>query len=160
MIVRAERPSDVESIRAVVAAAFGQPDEARLVDRLRADGDAVMSLVAEEDGRLVGHVLLSRLEAPFPALALAPVAVVPDRQRGSVGTALVRAAIERATSDGWKAIFVLGDAAYYGRFGFDAAKAAGVTSPYAGAHFMALPLGGPLPVASGDVRHAPAFAAL
>ena len=84
------------------------------------------------EGVVVGHVLLSRLVSPPGALALAPLAVLPDRQRRGVGSALVRAALARAREGGGAAAFVLGDPAYYGRFGFSAEAARGYASPYAG----------------------------
>ena len=155
--IRDERASDAEGVYRVVSAAFGRPDEAELVEELRRAGDCVVSLVAEEDGEIAGHVLLSRMEAPFRALALAPVSVVPTRQRRGIGSALIRSAVERARKEGWEAIFVLGEPGYYGRFGFDAAAAAGFTSPYAGEHFMVLALGTALPASTGELRHAKAF---
>lgn len=91
---------------------------------------------------------------------LAPLAVAPERQRQGIGAALVAAALAAAAGGGWRAVFVLGDPAYYRRFGFDAALAAGFDSPYAGPHLMARPLGGPLPARGGPIRHAPAFAAI
>lgn len=158
MLVREEIPADHDAARRVVTAAFGQPDEARLVDRLRADGDVVISLVAEEAGEgVVGHVLLSVMDAPFRALALAPVAVAPQRQGQGVGSALVREALSRAAAQGWFAVFVLGDPPYYQRFGFRAELAAGFESPYAGRHFMGLALAGELPRTTGRLRHAAAF---
>jgi len=160
MILRDEQPADGDVIREVVQAAFGRAAEAQLVDRLRGDGDAVVSLVADEAGAIVGHVLLSGLRAPFKALGLAPVSVRPERQGAGVGSALVREALARARTDGWDAVFVLGDPAYYRRFGFDPEAAQGFGSPYAGPHLMALPLKGRLPVTQGRVDYAPAFAAL
>ena len=140
MIVRDEAPSDHAAVRAVVRAAFGQPDEAKLVDKLRDDGDCALALVAEDAGEIVGHVLLSTMIAPFAALALAPASVVPAKQRAGVGSLLIRDAIRRAHEAGCAAIFVLGDPEYYQRFGFDIEAANGFDSPYAGPHFMALPL--------------------
>ncbi|MBS7541954.1 GNAT family N-acetyltransferase [Ancylobacter oerskovii] len=160
MIVRDERPDEAAAIHALLRDAFDGPDEADLVNRLRDAGDATFSLVAEEDGEIVGHVLLSPIAAAFPALALAPLAVGPDYRAHGIGGALVRAAIGRAEAMGWRAVFVLGDPGYYGRFGFSVATAAGFASPYAGPHFMALALGGALPATAGTLRHAPAFAAL
>jgi len=84
MLIRDEEPGDLPAIRAVVEAAFGQRQEADLVDRLRADGDGVLSLVAVDGGKVVGHVLFSEMTAPFRALALAPVSVVPERQRSGI----------------------------------------------------------------------------
>ncbi|MGA8110006.1 MAG: N-acetyltransferase, partial [Acidobacteriaceae bacterium] len=140
--------------------AFGRPAEAELVKKLREAGDSVLSLVALENSQIVGHILLSRMDAPFRALALAPVSVIPTRQRSGIGSALVTSAVSRARSEGWAAIFVLGDPHYYERFGFEREAAAGFTSPYAGRHFMVLRLSPPLPVTTGELRHAAAFAAL
>jgi putative acetyltransferase len=157
---REENPSDRSAIFEVVSAAFSQQDEAQLVDALRAAGDVVISLLAEDDGEIVGHVLLSRMIASFPALALAPVSVIPTRQREEIGSALIERAVLRARSEGWDAIFVLGAPAYYERFGFSREAASGFTSPYAGEHFMMLKLSPSLTATSGDLRHAPAFGAL
>ena len=160
MILRDAQPADRDAIDRVVSAAFGQAAEARLVHELDRAGDTVLALVAEVPGEIIGHVLLSRLSAPFPALALAPVSVAPAQQLRGIGSALIRAVIDRARAAGWAAIFVLGDPAYYRRFGFDAAAAAGFSTPYAGPHFMVLPLAPPLPASQGALAHAPAFAAL
>ena len=158
--IRDEKPEDVAAIRAVVEAAFPAPAEADLVGRLRADGDSIISLVAVDDGLVVGHVLFSKLTAPFPALGLAPVSVLPGRQNAGIGSRLIRAGLERAVRDGWQGVFVLGEPEYYGRFGFDADIAKGFASPYAGPYFMALALDGELPATVGRIGHAPAFAAL
>ena len=161
MIIRSEAPGDIAAICSVEEAAFGQPAEARLVDDLRAAGDSVFSLVAVDGDTVVGHALFSRLQAPFSALALGPVAVLPDRQRMGVGSQLIREGIARSEAAGWLGIFVLGDPAYYRRFGFDAGKARGFASPYAGPHLMVLPLGpNGLPTDTGRIQHAPAFAKL
>ena len=158
-LIRPERPGDEDGIRNVLADAFGRPGEAELVDRLRAEGDAAISLVAEEEGEVVGHILFSPVAAPFRALGLGPLAVAPARQQSGIGAALVRAGLERVRAGGWEAVFVLGDPAYYGRFGFSASAAAGFDCVHAGPHLMALALDGELP-ASGAVAYAPAFAAL
>ena len=158
MIVRAETPDDLVAIRIVQEVSFGQRTEAQLVDDLRIAGDCVFSLVAVDDGIVAGHVLFSRMTAPFPALALGPVAVLPEYRRTGFASCLIRQGIARGEADGWRGIFVLGDPAFYRRFGFDVAKARGFISPYAGAHLMALPLGGnELPVSTGVIQHAPAF---
>ncbi len=160
MLIREEQANDRCLISDVVEQAFGQPDEARLVERLRADGDATISLVAVIDDAVAGHVLLSPMAAPFRALGLAPVSVAPRHQRSGVGRALIEAAINRARAGGWSAIFVLGDPGYYGRFGFRVDLATGFASPYAGPYLMVLPLGAVLPVAEGAIDYAPAFSAL
>jgi putative acetyltransferase len=158
--IRDESSRDWRAVYEVVSSAFGQLAEAELVEKLREAGDSVVSLVADEDGQIVGHVLLSKMDAPFPALALAPVSVIPTRQRSGIGSALVTRAVNRALSEGWSAIYVLGDPNYYERFGFDTGAVAGFTSPYAGRHFMVLKLSPSLPSTTGELRHAPAFAAL
>ncbi len=160
VIIRPEEPADLSAIHAVVEAAFPTSAEARLVDRLRVDRDSEISLVAVDDAVIVGHVLFSRMTAGLRALGLGPVAVSPDRQRSGVGSLLIRRGLAHAEADGWEIVFVLGDPAYYRRFGFDPALARGFTSPYAGPHFMALGLASVLPGLSGKVNYAAAFAAL
>jgi putative acetyltransferase len=160
MDIRAEQPADREPLRAVIAAAFGRRAEADLVDWLRADGDSVISLVAEEGGAILGHVLFSRMVAPFRALGLGPVAVLPERQCQGLGSALIRAGLQRAQGAGWDGVFVLGDPGYYRRFGFVPELAAGFACLYAGPYLMALALQGSLPATGGTVAYAPAFARL
>jgi putative acetyltransferase len=161
MIIRPETLGDVVAIRIVEEVAFGRPDEARLIDDLRAAGDCVFSLVAVDDDTVVGHVLFSQMKAPFPALALGPVAVQPEYRRMGIGSRLIREGIARSEAAGWRGIFVLGDPDFYRRFGFSVGRARGFTSPYAGPHLMALPLGASeLPVEDGRIEHAPAFAKL
>jgi putative acetyltransferase len=158
--IRDESPDDWKAVYEVVSSAFGQSAEAELVKELRETRHGVVSLVAEEDGQIVGHVQLSRMDAPFPALALAPVSVIPARQRRGIGSSLIKKAVNRAHSEDWAAIFVLGDPNYYERFGFDRHAATGFTSPYAGPYFMILKLSPSLSATTGELRHAPPFAAL
>ena len=158
--VRDESPGDWKAIYQVVSSTFGRLSEAELVGALREAGDSIVSLVADDDGQIIGHVLLSKMDAPFSALALAPVSVIPPRQRSGIGSALIKRAVSKARDEGWAAIFVLGNPNYYKRFGFDQEAAAGFTSPYAGRHFMVLKLSPSLPATTGALRHAPAFAAL
>jgi putative acetyltransferase len=160
MIVRHEKASDRAVVHALVQAAFGRSDEADLVDRLREAGSVVLSLVALDDNVIVGHILLTRMDAPFTALALAPLAVRPDHQRTGIGSRLVHAALDRVRAAGWQAVFVLGDPKYYGRFGFDPALARGFSSPYAGPYLMVLALTGKLPVSAGAIAYARPFASL
>ncbi len=160
MTIRPAEPFDHAAIREVLLAALPGADEAQLVEQLRADGDAAIELVAEDGGRIVGHILFSPVGAPFRALALAPVAVAPERHGQGIGSALIGAGHELARAQGWEAIFVLGEPGYYRRFGYDAGLAAGFESPYSGPYFMALGLAGDLPVTDGRVAHAPAFAAI
>lgn len=158
--IREERAADAAAIADVHRAAFAGDAEAVLVDRIRADGDAVLSLVAVDGGAVVGHVLFSGMIAPMRALALGPLGILPGRQRGGIGSALVREGVARAEAAGWQAIFVLGDPAYYGRFGFSVDAARGFDSPYAGDHFMVRIAGQGGVAMTGPVRHAPAFARL
>jgi putative acetyltransferase len=159
-LIRHEESADIPAIRKIVEDAFSQPAEAQLVDRLRDDGDAVISAVAVDDGQIVGHILFSRMSAPFRALGLAPVAVALGRQRNGIGSELIRWGLAKARETEWTCVFVLGDPSFYERFGFNVALAGGFESPYAGEHFMALALGEPLPVTTGKVEYAAAFNAL
>jgi putative acetyltransferase len=119
-----------------------------------------MSLVAVDGDRIVGHLLLSRMAAPFRALGLGPVAVRPEHQRMRAGSRLIHAGIERAKQTGWQGIFVLGDPRFYGRFGFDRALTSSFECRYSGPHFMALILDDSIQTLSGPVDYAPAFASL
>lgn len=157
MRVERERASELAANRAVQIAAFGRRAEADLVDELRRGGWAEISLVARIGEGVVGHVLFSRLDAPMRALALAPVAVHPERQRAGIGSALIREGLERSAADGWDVVFVLGDLAYYERFGFRRETARAYDCIYAGDFFMALELR-PSPSASGVIGYPPPFA--
>lgn len=135
MSIRAATPRDREAIRLVEEHAFGQQAEAGLVDALVAEGDAVVELVAEEDGDVVGHILFSRLYVQnggktVPAVALAPLAVEPDFHGTGIGGALIREAHIRLKDGGETLAVVLGDPAYYGRFGYTHERAAKFESDY------------------------------
>ena len=160
MLIQPEAPADRAAIRSVVEAAFPTPAEAVLVDRLREDGDVVISLVARDADGIVGHVLFSRLTAGIRALGLAPVSVLPARQRDGIGSRLIRHGLAEAATAGWVSVLVLGDPAYYRRFGFDRGLAAAIVSPYAGPHLMALHLAPHLPLLTGRIDYPPAFADL
>ena len=160
--MRAETPADFAAIRAVNVAAFGQADEADLVERLRCDGEAVTSLIAERGGRTVGHILFSRLpivaaNREIAAAALAPVAVQPSFQRQGVGTALIHAGLCRCRELGIEAVVVLGHPTYYPRFGFSATLAQRLEAPFSGAAFMALELVPQALDGGGAVRYPAAF---
>jgi putative acetyltransferase len=163
--IRDALSADAAAIRAVHLAAFPDATEADLVEQLHRDGDTVLSLVAEQHGRIAGHVLISRMTADgdgrsFRAVGLAPVAVLPEVQRQGLGSRLIDAAIERLRASGEEIVFLVGEPEYYRRFGFATATAAPFASPYAGDYFMALMLSeGELPRA-GRADYAPAFAGL
>jgi len=155
--IRHEISGDATDIDDITTAAFDRRDEAALVAKLREDRDVVLSLVAEEQGQMIGHILLSTMKAPFKALGLAPVSVHPDHQNKGVGSALIRCAIEGARKRDFDAIFLLGAPAYYTRFGFSVDDAKTFKSPYAGPYFMALPLGAGFQRNNAQVEYAPAF---
>lgn len=160
MNIRREKPGDEAAIYDVNRLAFGRDDEARLVDALRDGGYVRLSLVAEEDGEVVGHVLFSEVSADgvSKSLALAPVAVAPERQGGGVGSALIRAGIKTRADEGHDAIFLLGEPGYYSRFDFSAEKAKAFDIPYPKEYFMALELAdGSLEGASGRIEYPPPF---
>jgi putative acetyltransferase len=155
--LRDETAEDHSAIGELLTAAFQRSSEADLVDALRKKGDLVLGCVAAIDGLVVGYAALSRMKAPFPALGLGPVAVAAAYRRKGVASALLRRSLASVSKDCWRAVFVLGDGALYGRFGFQPELAAGFSSPYAGPHFMALALNGALPATEGSVDYAPAF---
>src|SRR5437868_6638418 len=120
MLVRPEQPGDTAAIRGILAAAFPTDAEARLVEALRAAGRLPVSLVAEEDGRVVGHVAFSPvvIAGVGGGLGLAPLAVAPDVQRRGVGGRLVRDGLAAAARSGAGFVVVLGHPGYYQRVGF------------------------------------------
>lgn len=129
--VRPETAADHARVDEIQRAAFGRDEEAALVRALRAQARPQISLVAERAGRLVGHVFLSPVTiegpaSPPPVGGLAPVGVDPEHQGQGVGSALVRAGLREAAAIGWQAVFLLGDPAYYARFGFTLAAPAGL----------------------------------
>jgi putative acetyltransferase len=162
MRIRPETADDFAAIHALTEQAFrGHPhsdgSEPLIVQRLRAAGALTLSLVAEVDGALVGHVAVSpvAISDGTPGwYGLGPISVTPDRQRQGVGSALMRAALAQLAAQGAAGCVLLGDPAWYGRFGF--AARAGLVYPGPPAdHFMALPLGGAVP--QGVVSYHPAF---
>ena len=160
--IRQERPDDAPRVRALLVAAFAGPAEADLVDKLRAGGDLVLALVAELPGVAAGYVAFPRLTLDLgarsvPVIGLAPVGVAPDRQRQGIGSALIRAGLARLTDRGERLVFVLGEPAYYGRFGFTVDPE--FASPYAGPYFQTLKLAPDAP-ASGAVSYPKPFAEL
>jgi putative acetyltransferase len=163
--VRAEREADHAAIAAVTAAAFGKEDEARLVEAIRASDGYVpeLSLVAEEKGRIVGHVMLSYagLEgSDARLLQLSPLSVVPDRQRSGIGSALTREALRLADERAEPLVLVLGHPPYYPRFGFKPASTFGLQAPnpaWPDEAFMAVPLSAYDPALRGRVVFPPHF---
>lgn len=132
-----ETEDDIASIREVIAAAFGQTSEAQLVDAIRNSSNFIpeLSIVAAEDGNVLGHILFSPIVIEsqgktVPALALAPLAVTPVRQREGIGSQLVQAGLSKCRELGHSIVVVLGHPHYYSRFGFQTASQFGVQAPF------------------------------
>jgi putative acetyltransferase len=164
MPIRPELQTDIAAVRAVNCAAFETGTEADLVDALREQADPIISLVADEAGAIVGHILFSPVtlsgHAELKIVGLAPMAVIPGHQRRGVGSALVRAGLERCRQLGYRAVIVLGHSEYYPRFGFVPASRFGITCEYEVPDevFMAVELEpGVLAGASGRISYHPAF---
>ncbi|OWY60073.1 hypothetical protein B7486_71165, partial [cyanobacterium TDX16] len=133
LAIRPEVPADHAAVAEVVAAAFGGPVEARLVEAIRASVGyrPELSLVAERAGEVVGHVMISEATVVdgcigAPAATLSPLAVHPDHQGEGVGAALVEAVLARADAAGEGLVLLEGDPRYYGRFGFEDARPLGI----------------------------------
>lgn len=161
--IRPESPADLEAIRQVNRLAFHQDEEARLVDALRDGGYIQVSLVAEQDEQIVGHVVFSDLPiitdfGTVPALALATMAVVPEFQRRGIGSQLVRCGLDVCREQGHRIVIVLGHPEFYPRFGFSPEVAQPLLSPFSGEAWMALELvPGALDGVAGRVEYPPPF---
>jgi putative acetyltransferase len=135
MIIRPEKPEDIPAVRIVNERAFGGAAEADLVDALRQNGKATISLVAEDDDRVVGHILFSPVtietgERELVGVGLAPMSVIPERQNQRIGSLLVEEGLRRCRENGHRFVVVLGHPAYYPRFGFVPASSFGIKSEY------------------------------
>lgn len=162
MIIRDETAADIEAIRALTTDAFADMphsdgSEPTIIDRLRAAGALTLSLVAEEEGRVIGHIAFSPVSISGEAAGwygLGPISVLPARQRGGIGSALVREGLARLRKLDAKGCVLAGDPAYYTRFGFSVDPAftcPGIPQEY----FMRLAFA---PVyAGGTVAYHPAF---
>ena len=134
-LIRREQPQDIPEIRQVIIRAFGQKQEASIVDKLRKNCNSILSLVAFTDGKVVGHILFSPavIEGRHGRLVgsgLAPLAVLPEYQRKGIGTQLMQTAIARIKEGGCPYIIVIGHPEYYARFGFEQAKQFGISSEW------------------------------
>jgi putative acetyltransferase len=165
LIIRCETAGTEEwsAIHSINEEAFGRPDEADLVDRLRREGVVLASVVAELEKRIVGHVLFSRMSietdgGSIPAAALAPMAVLPEHQRQGIGGRLIGHGLDLLRQGGERIAIVLGHPGYYPRFGFSSAKARSLESPFPPEAFMAMELSpGALDGIRGKVRYPAAF---
>ena len=131
VIVRKEHAEDADAIRRVLTSAFETSAEARLVDELRARNAFELSLVAEVDGQIVGHILFTRVSigsehSATRAVAIGPMGVVPQFQRKGIGSQLVLQGLEECRRSGGEVVIVLGHPGFYPRFGFSEAKPYGI----------------------------------
>lgn len=167
--IRPEEPRDMDAVYAVNELAFERPEEARLVNVLRKEADPIVSLVAELDDQIIGHILFSPVtvegakRTPKLMFGLAPMAVLPEFQMQGVGSLLVRTGLDACKARGCGAVVVLGHPGYYPRFGFVPASRFGLRCEYPVPDdvFLALEL---MPCAldgcRGLVKYHAAFAAM
>jgi putative acetyltransferase len=169
VLIREATLFDREQALIVEREAFGEPEEAEIVETVQ-DLEGSFGLVAEEDGTVVGHVQLSRAwVGSDPVLALGPIGVLPVRQGRGIGSALVEAALNAARERGEIAMILLGSQAFYPRFGFLAGASFGLRNPFTGVQedgfvvaeedFMVAPLGNRAASLAGAVRWHPSFGA-
>ena len=149
-VIRLTKPDDLGDILSLNDLAFGQEDESGIVQTLEDDGDSLLSLVADADGRIVGHIQFFPIDVistgPAAQFAgLGPMSVHPDTQRTGIGGALINAGLDRLKQQGVQRVFVLGHTDYYPRFGFSVDQTAGFAAAWGGPAFMAIQLnaGGP-----------------
>ena len=131
LVIRPETPADISAIHRLNELAFGQPGEADLVDALRRADALALSLVAVDGDEIVGHIAFSPVTiaadgAGADALGLAPMAVLPARQKTGIGARLIADALARCEKMEYGLVVVLGDPAYYRRFGFVTSKPHGI----------------------------------
>ena len=164
MLIRNEEDSDWMAVHALNASAFESPVEANLVDTLRAQARPVVSLVAEDNNAVVGHIMFSPAalsgHPDLKIMGLAPMAVAAAHQNQGIGSALVRAGLQRCKELGFGAVVVLGHPAYYPRFGFSPATRFGIHCEFDAPEeaFMVLELQpGYLRGQSGTIEYHPAF---
>jgi putative acetyltransferase len=165
LIIRAETEGDVPAVHEVNERAFNQADEANLVEALRKNARPYLSLLAELNGQVVGHiffspVLIESAASSFTAMGLGPMAVLPEQQNQGIGSELVRRGLKACQSIGHDVVVVVGHPEYYPRFGFVTARDKGLTCEYAvpDEAFMVAELkAGALAGRTGLVRYRPEF---
>lgn len=162
ILIEPEQPADVAAIRELTIGAFdGRTEEADLIDALRAGRDLILSLVARHNGDTIGHVAFSRVivddaAGPEGAVGLAPVGVRPDMQQRGIGARLIEAGLDLLQAAGESVVLVVGNPAYYTRFGFSVGEAEQYPCEYSGPYFMARLLGDTA-VPRGPVTYPDAF---
>lgn len=167
LLIRPELETDYEVIRDIVAESFSSAphtdgDEHNLIDRIRKTDDYIpgLSLVAVYDGHIVGHIMMSRIYVDDrEALALAPLAVLPQFQGRGVGSRLVKEAHKLAMILGYEFSVVLGDPAYYSRFGYTTVSTFGVLAPFdvPESYFMVSKFNDNTLIPTGIVKYSKAF---
>jgi putative acetyltransferase len=165
IVIRDETASDYEAVHRVNQVAFSRPEEANLVESLRDAGSVLISLVAVIDQDVIGHILFSPVtvkgaHSDFQAIALGPMAVLPEHQRTGIGSQLVRDGLAHCSRAGKNIVFVVGHPRFYPRFGFVPARQLGFECEYSVPDdvFMVAELRrGALGGRSGMVRYHPAF---
>ncbi|MBO5455159.1 MAG: N-acetyltransferase [Muribaculaceae bacterium] len=165
--IRQERESDYAEIRSVVRTAFlsaehSDGDEQNLVDRLRKTSEYIpeLALVAIYDGKIVGHIMLSKIRiGNTEAMALAPLSVLPEYQKKGIGKALMNNAHRKAIKSGYKCCVVLGSPEYYSKAGYVAASKFNIQAPFVvpDEYYMVLPLTEESSIPSGSVSYSKAF---
>ena len=164
MVIREERSTDFSSVHRVHEIAFDSSDEPFLVELLRSQGKAVISLVAEKAGVIVGHVMFSQvtiepMNPQWNVVGLAPVGVLPHYRRLGIGSQLIRRGLALCKDACYAAVVVLGNPTYYSRFGFLRAKDLGLQNEYGETDaFMVLEFSpGVLKDFTGMVKYPPEF---
>jgi putative acetyltransferase len=160
-IIRDEQQNDYDQVRSILRLTFPTEAEGKLVDALRANGKAIISLVAAQDDQILGHILFSPVSTtplnPAKGIGLAPVAVHPDVQSHGIGSALIQEGLKRCKELRFGYCVVLGSPKYYQRFGFQKARNFGIQNEYGvDDEFMIMFFSNQ--TAKGLVRYAPEFA--
>ena len=142
LIIRLATPDDRTAILDLTARAFGQLDEVEIIEKLEMDDDILFELVADRDGKVVGHILFFPIGVfgKLGAVGLGPMCVDPWMKREKIGTALVNGGLQVVKQSGSSLVFVLGHDWFYPRFGFSVEATADFETPYKGPHFFALRL--------------------
>jgi putative acetyltransferase len=163
IIMCTETEQDIPAVAEILRRAFGGEEEALLVEKLRASGASIISMVAKEDGRVAGHILLSPVTlegSPLKGVGLGPLSVAVDRRRRGIGTLLVKAGLSSCRDMDYDFAVVVGEPAYYSRFGFEKGSTLGLKCalPVPDDVFLARALKpGILQGVSGTVHYLPEF---